>query len=112
MADEPVFTMRAAQNNPRAFIADVSNTSRESTIRLPQEPVFSITASIASRESHICTQLSHGRVVAMTPRCLARFQSFPDAYELPESKALAAKGLGNAVPPLMMQRIYEGLITC
>ena len=52
---------------------------------------------------------TRGRVVAMTPRCLARFQSFPDSYELPESKTLAAKGIGNAVAPLMYQRILEGL---
>jgi site-specific DNA-cytosine methylase len=54
--------------------------------------------------------LSAGRVVAMTPRALARFQSFPDSYELPEKRTLAAYGIGNAVPPLLMQRILEGLV--
>lgn len=49
-------------------------------------------------------------VVAMTPRCLARFQSFPDWYELPIKKTLAARGIGNAVPPLLYQRIVEGLL--
>jgi DNA (cytosine-5)-methyltransferase 1 len=47
----------------------------------------------------------------MTPRALARFQSFPDWYELPENARLAAKGIGNACPPLLMQRIYEHLLT-
>ena len=47
-----------------------------------------------------------GRVVRMTPRCLARFQSFPDEYELP-SQGLAGKVIGMAVPPLMCQRIVE-----
>ena len=51
--------------------------------------------------------LQHGRVVKMTPRALARFQSFPDEYILPESSALACKGIGNAVPPLMMEKIYR-----
>lgn len=50
------------------------------------------------------------RVVSMSPRCLARFQSFPDWYVLPEKRTLAALGIGNAAPPLMMQRIFEGLI--
>ena len=54
--------------------------------------------------------LPNARVVAMTPRCLARFQSFPDWYELPAKKTLAARGIGNAVPPLLYQRIVEGLI--
>ena len=48
-----------------------------------------------------------GRVIKMTPRALARFQSFPDWYELPESNTLAARIIGNAVPPLFMQRVGE-----
>jgi DNA (cytosine-5)-methyltransferase 1 len=47
------------------------------------------------------------RVVKMTPRALARFQSFPDWYELPERNALACKIIGNAVPPLLMRRVME-----
>jgi len=48
--------------------------------------------------------------VSMTPRTLARFQSFPDWYELPTKRSLAAYGIGNAVPPLLYQRIIEGLV--
>jgi DNA (cytosine-5)-methyltransferase 1 len=44
---------------------------------------------------------------SMTPRALARFQSFPDWYELPERNALACKIIGNAVPPLLMRRVME-----
>lgn len=44
------------------------------------------------------------RVVQMTPRCLARFQSFPDWYDLPDSKSLACRIIGNAVPPLLMKK--------
>lgn len=73
LAAQPIFTMRAQQNNPRAW-------------------------------------LSQGKVVSMTPRALARFQSFPDSYRLPDSKTLAARGIGNAVAPLLYQRIIEGLL--
>jgi site-specific DNA-cytosine methylase len=113
MNDEPVFTMRSSQNNPRAFIVDCQNghNGEGLTIRNANEPIFTLTSSMGVKRPTRAA-IEHGRVVAMTPRCLARFQSFPDSYELPESKALAAKGIGNAVPPLMMQRIYEGLITC
>jgi len=45
----------------------------------------------------------------MTPRALARFQSFPDDYILPDSNRLACKIIGNAVPPLMYQKIVVGL---
>ena len=57
--------------------------------------------------------LFNGRVVAMTPRCLARFQSFPDSYILPDpnwltgANDLACRVIGNAVPPLLYQRVIE-----
>jgi site-specific DNA-cytosine methylase len=41
----------------------------------------------------------------MTPRCLARFQSVPDWYELPEKTSLACKIIGNGVPCKMMQAL-------
>jgi len=50
-----------------------------------------------------------GRIVKITPRCLARFQSFPDWYELPKNKTLALRGVGNAVPPLMYEKIIRQL---
>lgn len=111
--DNPVFTIKAQDHMPRAFIVDCQNghNGESLTIRNANEPIFTLTSSMGVKRPTRAA-IEHGRVVAMTPRCLARFQSFPDQYELPESKALAAKGIGNAVPPLMMQRIYEGLITC
>lgn len=48
-----------------------------------------------------------GRVVALSPRCLARLQSFPDDFQLPEKKALACKGIGNAVPPLLATKLIQ-----
>lgn len=51
-----------------------------------------------------------GRVVQMTPRALARFQSFPDWYELPEKKTLACRVIGNAVPPLLYRRVIESAL--
>jgi site-specific DNA-cytosine methylase len=51
--------------------------------------------------------LSQGKVVKMTPRALARFQTIPDDYELPDSPGLACKGIGNAVPPLLYRNVIE-----
>jgi site-specific DNA-cytosine methylase len=48
--------------------------------------------------------------VKMTPRALARFQSVPDSYQLPESRALASRVIGNGVPWLLAQRVTESLI--
>jgi DNA-cytosine methyltransferase len=52
----------------------------------------------------------HGRVVMVDKRCLARFQSFPDDYWLPDAKGLASRVVGNAVPPLQYQKIIQELI--
>lgn len=110
--DKPAFTITANsnQNGIKAFLMDLGNTSRATTALDENEPAMTITSWHGRRPSHMPVASTHNsRVVAMTPRALARFQSFPDSYCLPESKTLAAKGIGNAVPPLVMQRIYEGL---
>ena len=49
----------------------------------------------------------HGRVVKLTPRALARFQSLPDWYTLPERTGDAVTIIGNGVPSLFMQRVGE-----
>jgi site-specific DNA-cytosine methylase len=51
--------------------------------------------------------LNQGHVVSMTTRALARFQSLPDSYRLPENKSLACTIIGNGVPSLMGLRIFE-----
>jgi DNA (cytosine-5)-methyltransferase 1 len=94
----------------RSFILDsqVSGTAgagRPPTSRLGGDPVFTITAGTGTRRS--VRAFADGRVTAISPRCLARFQSFPDWYQLPESRILASKIIGNAVPPLLYRRIIE-----
>jgi DNA (cytosine-5)-methyltransferase 1 len=115
-ADEPAQTLRAAhQGVARAFIVDDQNNGTPSadgqrglTIRDAASPVFTVSATQTKRS--LRAQLDGGRVVAMTPRCLARFQSFPDSYRLPESNKLACRVIGNAVPPLLAEKICRGLL--
>lgn len=76
--------------------------------RSGDEPSFTTTAN--HNQDGIRAWLSQGCVVKMTPRALARFQSFPDDYRLPNSNNLAVRVIGNAVPPLMYQRIAEALM--
>ena len=115
-AHEPAFAITANSNQSqlRAFIVDdqYNGTSdaagqRGLTIRQSHEPMFTITATQTKRSLRAAVQ---GRVVAMTPRCGARFQTFPDWYQLPERNVLAWRGIGNAMPPLAMQRICKGLL--
>lgn len=102
----PVFTIQTSQPL-RAFIVDgTSNDNGQDMTAIDGEnPIFTITASSYKRP--LRAWLSQGRVVSMTPRALARFQSFPDWYVLPDTKTLACKIIGNAVPCLMYQKIIE-----
>jgi DNA (cytosine-5)-methyltransferase 1 len=95
---------------PRAFLIDGANGRPQGgiTARESDEPSFAVTTGGPKHPQRAL--LSQGSVVAMTPRALARFQTFPDWYELPESRSLAALGIGNAAPPLLMQKIYETLV--
>lgn len=113
-ADEPAQTLRAAhQGVSRAFIVDGQNNGtpgpeRGLTIRDAASPIFTVSATQTKRS--LRAQLAGGRVVAMTPRCLARFQSFPDAYRLPESHWLACRIIGNAVPPVLISKLATALL--
>jgi len=114
LAHEPAFTVRShpAGVKPRAFlIPDTAANPNGSGERIPavlaaHEPSAPVTAGMGSRRV-ARAWLSQGRVVRMTPRALARFQSFPDTYTLPDKAALACRVIGNAVPPLLMQTIGE-----
>jgi site-specific DNA-cytosine methylase len=105
--DEPAITITDSFV-PKAFIVGGANTSETQAapgvgVSEQDEP----TRCVASNAGQWRTWLSQGRVVAMTPRCLARFQSFPDDYILPASNKLACQVIGNAVPPLLYQRVIE-----
>lgn len=110
-ADEPMQTVAANHmaSKYRAWLVDGANTTEDQlSIRESAQPALTVTSGGPKHPTRAL--LSSGRVVALTPRALARFQSFPDWYELPPNARLAAKGIGNAVPPLLYQRIIEPLL--
>ena len=96
-----------------AFIVDDQNNGkvrengkRGLTIRRANKPVFTISATQTKRSIRAAVP---GRVVAITAECMAWFQSFPRRYVLPEDNELSCTIIGNAVPPLVAQRIAEVL---
>lgn len=108
--DAPAFTIGASQTHRplRAFLVGGANTSDTQAadgvgVSSGHEPTRCVNAS----NSTCWRGLVNGRVVKMTPRALARFQSFPDWYQLPEKVSLACTGIGNAVPCLLAQRLME-----
>lgn len=94
----------------RAFIVDGTGNSNCTTVTVKDEaePIYTVTASVDKRPQR--ASLQNGRVVKMTARALARFQSIPDSYVLPEKESLATRIIGNGYPSLMAQRIAETLL--
>lgn len=96
--NEPMVTLRARNSSHHAFIFRSDNTSSQRPYG-KEEPAPTTTATEVLK-SNTKAWLDQGRVVKMTPRANARFQSFHDSYILPDNKTLAQKIIGNAVPPL------------
>ena len=74
------------------------------------QPAPTIRAFAKSRGSHWADIALTWTSLEVSPRATARLMTFPDWYKLPEDKKLAQVILGNAVPPLLMKQISEGLI--
>lgn len=111
IGDEPAHTLMASTGSrpshlPRAVLVDgkMNDQGRSVTWRESQDPAMTLTASAAKQMPRAVLE---ARVVQITPRGLARFQSFPDTYALPDARTLACRGIGNAVPPLLMRRVAE-----
>lgn len=110
--EKPAVTVTGNASRIRALLVH-ANDMRNMPTREAGEPAFTITAG--SNNTHAPDTkprawLAAGRVVKMTPRALARFQSLPDWYELPEKNSLACTVIGNAVPSLMMAEIVRPLL--
>jgi DNA (cytosine-5)-methyltransferase 1 len=94
---------------PTAFLVNgtANNYSRDVTVVDGRDPSMTVTASISRRP--LRSWLDVGRVVKLNTRAIARLQTLPDWYLLPESNELAGKGIGNGVPCLMAKKILESL---
>jgi len=114
---EPANTIIAnhAQRGMRAFLvggqfarpANGSGELRPVQVRGLDKPTFTVTAQ---NRGDWRAWLTQGRVVQMTPRALARFQAFPDSYILPNNKVLACRVVGEAVPPLLYEKLIKQLL--
>lgn len=71
-------------------------------------PSTTLTVNFVHPASNRCIHPCQDR--ALTPREGARIQSFPDRFEFKGTSAQIVKQLGNAVPPLLGQRIAEAIL--
>lgn len=111
--DSPAFTITAATGTKRplraVLVGPNANTTSGAGIYADQgQLAHAVRAPGGGRV--LRAVLPGARTVRLTMRCLARFQSVPDSYPLPESRTLAARIIGNGVPCLLMRRLYEHLI--
>lgn len=115
---EPTITVTASDFRrpsavPKAFMMASANTGSNNgkgTIRDKDAPMFVVTANAMEKNSLPKAFLVEtGRVVEMTIHCLARFQDFPYWFALPEKRALACRGVGNALPPGVYRAVVKSL---
>lgn len=78
--------------------------------RRPEQPIWTIRCAITgdqrgNNRTRFIDLIHQQQVLQLNTRALARFQSFPDWYVLPELVSVAGRIIGNAVPPIMAQSL-------
>ena len=109
-ADEPGGTITTNSNGRlRAFLVDGKDAGeRGLPYRDAGTPAQTVVASIGGHEPR--AWLDTGRVVKLSPRCLARLMGIPDDYSLPSSNSLAGRVLGNGVCPPVAEMICRNVL--
>lgn len=103
-----VASVHAKAAMPRAVI--VSGTEQRNMVTCrADEPVWSQTAAAGYKGPPRAILPECARVVSVTERCLARFQSVPDSYRLPAKKKLACTVIGNGCAVEMIRRIAQDM---
>lgn len=82
------------------YVIDYRHGIRPVTIRTHDQPCFTIISSVSG---HMPQVIHNGHTYRVDVEFLARIQTF-DRWDVPLG------GIGNAVPPLLAQRIFEEMI--
>ncbi len=107
-ADDPMQTVTTSTMWKVVLVAG-DNASRSPTCLDRSVPAFTVLAS-GGRAVAKALDIETAKVIIVSPRGLARFQSIPDSYILPDKIGLATTIIGNSVPPLMMEKVYKQLL--
>lgn len=102
-SDKAVAGMKNSKNSK------TMNKGRAQDIYKPSNTVGAHLAKI-SLNSTDPVLLEQGRYRRFTPREVARIQSFPENYKLVGSQTQQYRGLGNAIPPVLMWYIAKNII--
>jgi site-specific DNA-cytosine methylase len=88
----------------KAFLTGKHKNDWGDCVSFFDEPAMTISATSDGRHR---IWLPDNRILTPNVRALARFQSVPDVYMLPDRAALACTVIGNMIPPLLMQKVGE-----
>lgn len=85
------------------------------TTRTPDEPAWTIRSSIGTDQdgrnrNEVMNVLVGYRVKKLNARAIARLQSVPDWYQLPEQMKDAGPLIGNGVPSLLSEAVMRSLL--
>ena len=115
-ATEPIFTIKASGDKAvtRALLVDCTHrTDGDLTVREACNPSFTVTASAMRREANAARGLlaqDRGRVVRMSVRALARFQTMPDSYQFSDKLAQDCAVIGDGVPCLLAEAFGRQIV--
>lgn len=98
--NEPVMTVMEGHGKALKYKAFVIGNGERSMPKSTLTPMDTVTNN--RNQNSIKAFVANGRVVKLTPRCLARFQTIPDWYKLRGSL-----GIGNGLPV----KLYEAILT-
>lgn len=105
--EQPAMTMGKSKDSCMQKVYLVNGQDSKTPIREALRPSATVTASAYKSMPKV---LDAPVVLATNPRCAARFQTFPDSYELPEKVRIAGAIVGNAVPCQLSKLIGQSLI--
>lgn len=106
-SENPVTTIASGSGGrvDRIFLMPGGNETSK-VIRDKDEPSNTVRAG----RTDPARVYDRGRVVLADARCLARFQTLPDWYDLPKGKSFATTIVGNGFPTLWAKKIAQQLI--
>lgn len=103
------FSKRAVDGMKKSKNSRLMNKGRAQDINKPSNTVGAHLAKV-SLNSTDPVLLDDSKYRRFTPREVARIQSFPETYKLVGSQTQQYKGLGNAIPPVLMWYIANEII--
>lgn len=103
------FSEKAVNGMKNSKNSKSMNKGRAQDITGPSNTVGAHLAKV-SLNSTDPVLLDHGKYRRFTPREVARIQSFPENYKLIGAETKQYRGLGNAIPPVLMWHIANSII--